>query len=366
MRPAVYDTVSVDIEAATCSFRAQGSTLRFRGFMAVYVEGREETEAPSEEEAEGVLPPLEVGEALTLLALEPKQHFTQPPPRYTEASLVKELEERGIGRPSTYAQILSTIQERDYVRREKGTLYPTGLGTEVTDLLLTSFPEIMDVKFTAQMEESLDEIEEGDAPWVETVRQFYGVFASRLKTAEVKMIDLKRGTKTGERCPECGSPLLERWGRFGKFLACSGYPDCKFTQDLSGNGGRPEEVATGETCDQCGKPMVVREGRYGKFVACRGYPECKNTKPLTTGIACPQDSCGGQLVERRSRRGKAYYACSQYPTCKFILWQRPVAEPCPACGAPFLLERMARGGKLIRSCFRQTCDHKQTLEAPAS
>ncbi len=367
MRPAVYDTVSADIEAGEYLFRVQGSTLRFQGFMAVYVESREETETPSEEEAEAVLPALEAGEVLALLALEPKQHFTQPPPRYTEASLVKGLEELGIGRPSTYAQILSTVQERNYVRRERGVLFPTELGMRVTDLLLSSFPEIMDVKFTAQMEESLDEVEEGDLPWVGSVRQFYRVFASRLKTAEVHMTDLKRGTETGQNCPECGSPLLERWGRFGRFLACSGYPKCKFTQDLSGNGeGRGEEAPTGEICDECGKPMVVREGRYGKFLACRGYPECKNTRPLTTGIGCPKDGCGGQLLERRSRRGKAYYACSRYPACTFILWHRPVAQPCPVCGAPFLLERKGRGRTLVRSCLREGCEYTQTREeAPA-
>jgi DNA topoisomerase-1 len=363
MRPAVYDTVSADIQAGECLFRAQGSTLRFRGFMAVYVETLEESVTPSEEEAEAVLPPLDVDEVLALVALEPKQHFTQPPPRYTEASLVKELEERGIGRPSTYAEILSTIQERNYARREKGVLSPTELGERVTDLLLASFPEIMDVQFTAQMEEALDEVEEGELPWVESVRQFYRVFASRLKTAEVEMPDLRRGTETGQSCPKCGSPLLERWGRFGRFLACSGYPNCDFTQNFGGNGGgRAEDVLTGEACERCGRPLVIREGRYGRFLACSGYPECENTKPLTTGISCPQDGCGGELVERRSRRGKAYYACSRYPDCKFILWRRPVAGPCPACGAPFLLERRARGGKVVRSCFRETCKYTQTLE----
>jgi len=362
MRPAVYNTVSADIGAGECLFRAQGSTLSFRGFMAVYVESREEAESASEEDVEAVIPPLEPGEGLALVSLEPKQHFTQPRPRFTEASLVKELEERGIGRPSTYAQIMSTIQTRGYVRREKATLVPTELGIHVTDFLLPRFPEVMDVEFTARLEEALDRIEEGDTPWVKPIRDFY----KRL------MEDLEKARKsdpqaTDKSCPQCGSPLSERWGRFGRFLACSGYPECRFTQDVSGNGGdRVEEVATGETCAQCGKPMVIREGRYGKFLACRGYPECKNTKPLTTGIACPQDGCGGDLVERRSRRGKAYYACSRYPSCKFILWQRPVAEPCPACGAPFVLERMARGRTLVRSCFREGCDFKQGTEAPVA
>jgi DNA topoisomerase-1 len=361
MLPAIYDTVAADVQAGDCLFRAQGSTLRFPGFTAVYVESREESEAPAEEEAEAVVPPLTVGEELALLALDPKQHFTQPPPRYTEASLIKLLEERGIGRPSTYAQIMSTVQERGYVRREKGTLYPTELGVHVTDFLVPLFPGIMDVEFTAQMEEDLDKIEEGKAPWSEAIQHFYKRFEKELKQA-----GKKEPAATGQACPDCGKPLLERWGRYGRFLACSGYPDCKFTQDLSGNGrGRAAEVVPGEVCDQCGKPMVIKEGRYGKFIACQGYPECKNTKPLTTGIACPQEGCGGQLVERRSRRGKAYYACSKYPECKFILWQRPLPEPCPKCGAPFLLERYARGKKLLRSCPKDSCDYKQEAEVSA-
>ena len=361
MLPAIYDTVAADIQAGDCLFRAQGSTLRFPGFTAVYVESREESEAPAEEEAEAVVPPLTVGEELALLALDPKQHFTQPPPRYTEASLVKLLEERGIGRPSTYAQIMGTIQERGYARREKGTLYPTELGLHVTDFLVPLFPGIMDVEFTAQMEEDLDKIEEGKASWTEAIQHFYKRFEKELKQA-----GKKEPAATGQACPDCGKPLLERWGKYGRFLACSGYPDCKFTQDLNGNGrGRAAEVVPGEVCDQCGKPMVIKEGRYGKFIACQGYPECKNTKPLTTGIACPQEGCGGQLVERRSRRGKAYYACSNYPRCKYILWQRPVPEPCPKCAAPFLLARYARGKKLLRYCARDGCNYKQETEVSA-
>jgi DNA topoisomerase-1 len=214
------------------------------------------------------------------------------------------------------------------------------------------------------MEESLDKIEEGDSPWVETVEKFYRRFAKDLKTAGVKMENLKRGTETGQACPQCGSSLLEKWGRFGKFLACSGYPECKFTQDLNGNGrGRPEEIPANETCEACGKPMLIKEGRYGKFIACSGYPQCKTTKPLTMGIGCPRDGCGGELVERRSKRGKAYYACSRYPDCKFILWHRPVPTPCPKCGSPFLTERTVRGRKLIRTCISEKCDYKQEVEA---
>jgi DNA topoisomerase-1 len=256
---------------------------------------------------------------------------------------------------------MSTIQERGYVRREKGTLYPTELGLHVTDFLVPLFPGIMDVEFTAQMEEDLDKIEEGKASWTEAIQHFYKRFEKELKQA-----GKKEPAATGQACPDCGKPLLERWGKYGRFLACSGYPDCKFTQDLNGNGrGRTAEVVPGEVCDQCGKPMVIKEGRYGKFIACQGYPECKNTKPLTTGIACPQDGCGGQLVERRSRRGKAYYACSNYPRCKFILWQRPVPEPCPKCAAPFLLARYARGKKLLRYCAKDGCGYKEETEVSA-
>ncbi len=360
MRPAIYDTVSVDVAAGPYLFRAQGSSLRFAGFTAVYVEAAAEAR-PDEEEQAG-LPPLEAGQPLTLRALEPKQHFTQPPPRYTEASLVKELEEKGIGRPSTYAAILSTIQQRGYVKRERGTLFPTELGQVVTDLLVAAFPDILEVAFTAQMEESLDQVEEGDQAWVETVRAFYEPFAKDLKRAQREMADLKEGRPTDQVCPRCGAPLLERWGRYGRFLACSAFPKCSFTQDLADNGQAAEP--TGEICDRCGKPMVVKEGRYGKFLACQGYPACRNTKPIAVGVGCPQEGCGGALTERRSRRGKAYYACSNYPRCTFILWQRPVAEPCPECGAPFLVERSSRG-KRVLTCAIKGCGYHRDAEESA-
>jgi DNA topoisomerase-1 len=361
MRPAVYDTVAADITAGPCLFRAQGSTLRFPGFMAVYTESREESETPAEDEAERQVPPLADGEVLKLAALDPKQHFTQPPARYTEASLVKTLEERGIGRPSTYAQILSTILDRDYVRREKGTLFPTELGLQVTDMLVPHFPEIMDVEFTAQMEESLDKIEEGDADWVDTVSAFYKQFAKDLKRAGREMDDVKRGKETGEICPECGQPLLEKWGRFGRFLACSSYPDCKYTKDLGGGRAKVEDEPTGESCPTCGKSMVIKHGRFGRFIACSGYPECKTTKPVTLGIACAELGCDGQLVERRSKRGRTFYSCSNYPNCKFSVWARPLAEACPRCRAPFLTERVARDGRRTRSCVREECGFKQEL-----
>jgi DNA topoisomerase-1 len=359
MLPAVYDTVTADIEAGRAVFRAQGSTVRFDGFMAAYVETRED-DAPAEEES-ATVPPLEEGEALRLLGLDPKQHFTQPPPRYTEASLIKALEELGIGRPSTYASILSTIvNDRGYVRRERRTLFPTELGMEVTDLLMPFFRDIMDVEFTAQMEDSLDKVEDGERKWVEAVRAFYQPFTADLQRAKSEMRDLKVGEETGEPCPECGSPLLQRWGRFGKFVACSTYPECKYTRDLGGR-ERPQDEPTDEMCPKCGKPMVIKHGRFGPFVACSGYPECKTTKSVTLGIPCPEPGCKGEIAQRRSRRGKVFYGCSAYPDCKFVVWQRPVPEPCPKCQAPFVVERITRG-RQIRSCIRDTCDYKVEAE----
>jgi DNA topoisomerase I len=361
MRPALYDTITVDVAAGRYVFRAQGAALRVAGFMAVYIESLDEA-APIEGEDTGAgLPPLEPGQRVALRRLEPKQHFTQPPPRYTEASLVKELEEKGIGRPSTYAQILSTIQKRGYVHRERGTLSPTELGETVTDLLVEAFPELLEVAFTAQMEESLDDIEEGERKWVETVREYYGRFVKDLKRAHREMDDLKRGKPTEETCPQCGAgQLLERWGRFGRFLACERYPDCKYTRNL-GEATPAEPEPAGVGCPTCGRPMVVKEGRFGRFIACSGYPECKTTKPITIGVPCLREGCGGELAERRSKRGKPYYACTNYPDCRFVIWQRPVPTPCPKCGAPFLVERRARGRRRL-ACQREGCGYQREAE----
>jgi len=366
MMPAVYDTVAADVEAGPCLFRALGSTLRFKGFTAVYEESREDDAPPADEEPEGAIPPLAPGETLRLLGLDPKQHFTQPPPRYTEASLIKVLEELGIGRPSTYASILGTIiNDRGYVHRERRTLIPTELGMTVTDRLRPFFPEIMDVEFTAQMENSLDAIEEGKREWVQTVREFYEPFKVDLARARKNMVNEKAGEEIGEACPECGEPLRERRGRFGKFIACSAYPDCKYKRNLPGQ-ERAEDQPTDETCPTCGKPMVIKHGRFGKFIACSGYPECRTTKPVTLGIACPEPGCTGQLVERRSRRGRTFYGCSAYPDCTFVLWQRPVATPCPTCGAAFLTERAARGRVTPGRCARQGCDFEREAELPVA
>jgi len=365
MMPAVYDTVAADIEAGPCIFRAQGATLKFKGFTAVYEESREEEEAQPEQEQEGAVPLLEEGEVLTLLDLDPKQHFTQPPPRFTEASLIKALEELGIGRPSTYASILGTIiNDRGYVHRERRTLSPTELGMAVTDKLIPYFQDIMNVEFTAQMEDNLDKIEEGQRKWVDTVREFYEPFKRDLARAKREMQSEKVGAPTGETCPECGSELLEKRGRFGKFLACSSYPDCRYTRNLDGS-GRAEDEPANENCPTCGKPMVIKHGRFGKFIACSGYPECKTTKPVTLGIACPEPGCTGQLVERRSRKGRTFFGCSAYPNCKFVVWRRPVNEPCPKCGAAFVTERVLKN-RTVRSCAREGCDFEREVELPVA
>jgi DNA topoisomerase-1 len=362
MVPAVYDTVSADIDAGQCVFRAQGQTMKFKGFTAVYVESREDDDA-GDEDSESPVPVLTQGEVLTMLGLDPKQHFTQPPPRYTEAALIKALEELGIGRPSTYASILGTIiHDRGYVRRERRTLFPTELGMAVTDKLLPYFGEIMDVEFTAQMEDHLDKVEEGERNWVQTVKEFYEPFKRDLARAKKEMPNEKQGTPTGETCPDCAGELIERRGRFGKFIACANYPVCRYTRDLSG-GQRAEDEPTNEVCPTCSRPMVIKHGRFGKFIACSGYPECKTTKPITLGIACPETGCSGELVERRSKRGRTFYGCSAYPACKFVLWQRPVNEPCPKCGAPFVTTKMTRG-RMVLMCVKEGCDFRREAELP--
>jgi DNA topoisomerase-1 len=361
LMPALYDTVAADITARNTVFRAQGQTLKFKGFTAVYVESREEDDAAADEDAESAVPPLEEGEVLGLLGLDPKQHFTQPPPRYTEASLIKELEELGIGRPSTYASILGTIiNDRGYVHRERRTLFPTELGIAVTDKLMPFFGDIMDVTFTAQMEDHLDKVEEGELGWVDTVKEFYEPFKRDLARAKKEMGSEKAGVPIGEACPEDGGDLIERRGRFGKFIACSNYPDCKYKRNLPGS-ERAEDQPTDEICPTCGRPMVIKHGRFGKFIACSGYPECKTTKPVTLGIACPKCE-KGQIAERRSRKGKIFFGCSAYPDCDFVLWQRPLAEPCPKCAAPFLTERVMRGGRRVQRCWREGCDFTREAE----
>ena len=361
MMPALFDQTTVEIEAKDYLFSATGSVQRFPGFMALYVEGEDE-EKEGEEKKSG-LPELQKGERLNLLSFSPEQHFTQPPPRFSEATLVKELEERGIGRPSTYATILSTIQEKDYVKLEKGRFNPTELGLLVTELLVGNFPHILDVEFTAQMEDKLDEIEEEKVGWVRVLKQFYGPFSESLEKAKTNMRDVKReGEMTDIPCDVCGNPMVIKWGKMGQFLACSTYPKCKNTKDFSRNGEGRIVIETHEEtehqCDRCGRPMVVKNGKFGRFLACSDYPRCERTKAFTLGIPCPTEGCGGELMERRTRKGKVFYGCSRYPRCQFATWGRPVREKCPQCGAPFLIEKSSKRGAVKLHCVKDGCGYR--------
>ena len=413
--PAVFDQTTIDISAGDYTFRATGSVQKFDGYLRVYqlpeaAADREEEEKG--EEGEGrTLPPVAEGQALRLEQLRPEQHFTEPRPRYTEATLVKELEEKGIGRPSTYATIISTIVEREYVNKDQGRFTPTMLGEKVSDLLVKSFEDIFDVTFTARLEEELDEIEEGKLPWRRSVSEFWEKFELDLDKAEGEMESYKAGIPTGLKCEKCGEgELLERISRHGFFLGCSRYPDCDFTKDLSPEvgGEEVESESTVEYCENCGKEMAIKRGkwgpflactgypeckttrrlvtgtrkarkpdepldekcpecgsglvkkhgRYGEFIGCSGYPKCKYTRPITLGIKCPK--CGtGEFVRRGSAKGRGrtriFYGCSRYPECDFTTPHQPIAEPCPKCGAAFIVEKKTKTGT-VRACLKEGCD----------
>jgi DNA topoisomerase-1 len=371
MRPAIFDVTTADIAAGKFVLRASGSVLKFDGFLKVYAEEEPSADAGEAEAASTprALPPLRPGQVLRVIDVKAEQHFTQPPPRYTEASLVAELERRGIGRPSTYATILSIIQDRDYVETRERKFYPTSLGRLVSDLLVEHFPDIMDVEFTALMEERLDQIEEGKREWVGVLREFYEPFRQHLQAASQRMPRLKDLSEpTTEICEQCGKPMVIRLGRYGKFLACSGYPQCKATRPLKTEATtRPAVGAvTAEVCEQCGSPMVVRQGRYGEFLACSAYPTCKAAKPMRLGVVCPTAGCSGDLVQRRTKRGRVFYGCSRYPECQYTLWSKPVPLPCPNCRAPFLVEQGgARKGKTWR-CMREGCGYEAPVDMLAA
>ena len=362
MKPAEFDQTSFDILAGEYLFRATGSVIRFQGFMAVYMEAKDE-DTVEEKEAE-TLPDLKEGDSLKLLELKPEQHFTQPPPRFTEASLVKALEEQGIGRPSTYAAILSNIQEKDYVVKQEGRFKPTTLGVLVNGLLVKHFPEILNVRFTAQMEQELDDVEEGKRKWVEALRDFYGPFEKTLAKAVVEMKDIKRmQIETPLKCHQCGNPLVIRFGRHGEFLSCSTYPECKttheFIRDEKGVIVIQEQEVKAD-CDKCGAPMVVKRGRFGPFLACTRYPDCKSTKAIPVGVDCPK--CGADLVQRRSKRGKVFYGCSKYPNCDYASWYRPIPEKCPQCANPFLIEKYAKNVGAYLGCPNKECGYTREPE----
>ncbi len=418
MNPAIVDQTDVLIDAGRVGFKATGSVLKFEGFLTLYQEAKTEDKPNGDDAAEeGILPELREGEKLDVKQLLPAQHFTQPPPRYNEASLVKALEARGIGRPSTYASILSTIQDREYVVKQDGKFFPTETGEVVVELLVESFQDIFDYEYTARMEDHLDRIESGREPWKSAMRDFYDRFSKRLEVAVKEMRDLKtEEIPTDEVCEKCGSKMVIKWGKFGRFLACSAYPDCKNTREIPKTGG-PDSSASNEEieetlCEKCGKPMVLKRGRFGEFMACSGYPDCRNTKKIvksadslkvkqdipldekcpvcgknlavkhgrfgeytacsdypdckyiklkSTGVPCGKN-CGGEIVERKSRRGKTFYGCSRYPDCDFVLWNKPVAEPCPVCEAPFTLIKTTKRTGTVRFCQTEGCKFKESVE----
>jgi len=435
MASAVFDTVRADIEAGRYGFRATGSVLKFAGWLAVYHEAkdeetrrREREDPDTDDEKERRLPKLVAGQSLDPTGLIPKQHFTQPPPKYTEAALVKVLEEKGIGRPSTYATILSTITGRDYVEKEKRRFTPTELGFLVNDLMVESFGNIISTDYTARMEEELDQIEEGKLNWIEAVREFSEKFEADLEIARREMRNVKQeAIETDQVCDKCGKMMVVKWGRFGKFLACSGYPDCKNTREVAdiaaldrsdmpaaAKAAGPAQVETdADPCERCGKAMVLRRGRFGPFLACSSYPDCKNTRKVTidkdgnaeakpdvlldeqcprcqsqlsqkqgrygeftacsaypkcryvkmneTGVHCPECS-KGQLVERRSKRGKIFFGCDHYPDCSFILWRKPVNRPCPECDREYLVERVTKKNGRQLVCDSDNCEHVESAD----
>ncbi len=414
MNPAIFDQTTIDIAAGDYLFRATGSVLKFDGFLVAYEEGKDQKDE-EDEEIKHKLPQVTAGEALKLKQLKPEQHFTEPPPRFNEATLVKELEARGVGRPSTYASILSTIQDREYVKKEGGRFYPSELGMVVTDLLVENFDDIFDIAYTARMEEELDEIEEGKLNWREALSEFYQKFAKDLERAEKNMTDVKRLEKpTDLVCDKCGKPMVVRWGRHGSFIACSGYPECANTRELTvdlpdvdkqnlsklegaeeycPNCGRPMALKKGrfgqflactgypdckttkqvggaekkpdvmleEKCPKCGSQMAAKHGRFGEFTACSNYPKCKYVKQKTIGMACPKPGCDGEIAERRSRRGKNFYGCTNYPKCDFTVWNRPVPTKCPECGHAYLEEKFLKAGAVLQ-CPNPECKYK----APAA
>ncbi|HEV2349553.1 MAG TPA: type I DNA topoisomerase [Terriglobia bacterium] len=424
MNPAIFDQTTIDIAAGEYTLRATGSVEKFNGFRAVYEEGKDEkAEMEDDEELKLRLPLVEQGETLRLHKLLPEQHFTEPPPRYNEATLVKTLEEKGIGRPSTYAAILTVIQNREYVEKTQGRFYPTELGMVVCDLLVKNFSDIFDFAYTARMEEELDEVEEGKMTWTDALDEFYKKFKKDLRLAEREMEDIKgEGIATEITCEKCGKPMKIRLGRNGQFLACTGYPDCDGTRDLtpeeaakygvSAPVGPPVPEVAEQACEKCGKPMTVKRGRFGFFLACTGYPECRNTKKIvmkegqatavtdqvldekcpedggnlvikhgrygpftacsnypkckyikkqTLGIPCPEKGCTGEIVVRRAKRG-TFYGCSRYPDCKFTSWEKPVAEPCPECGATVLFDKFdKKTGTSNRHCRTEGCKFERAV-----
>ncbi|MBW2410960.1 MAG: type I DNA topoisomerase [Deltaproteobacteria bacterium] len=374
MAQALINQVTVSIQAGAYIFTASGSTVKFPGWMKVYMSVEDQIQTESDRK-KPVLPELSEGENLKLKQLEPKQHFTMPPPRFSEASLVKELEENGIGRPSTYATILSTIRQKEYVNLLNRYFRPTELGYIVNDLLVENFPDIFSVEFTARMEENLDRVEAAEVQSSELLSRFYDPFKDEVEAAAEGMLSVKGvGVATELNCPDCGKQLHIKVGKNGHFLACSGYPDCNYSRDYERDEkGKIQaiESAVNETtdklCAKCEKPMVVKRGRYGEFLACSGYPDCQYTQSLNSngsakpiGVKCPQNGCGGDIVERHSKRGKIFFGCNKFPGCNFATWDKPIDKECPSCGARIMVEKTTKKEGKVLSCLEEGCGYKES------
>ncbi len=366
MTPAIFDVTQLEVAAGQYTLAASGKVLKDPGFLRVW------KETDKGNNGNGLLPRgLEKGSPLQLQDVKLEQKFTQPPPRYTEASLVKALEENGIGRPSTYATILSTLSSRDYAVRDKGSFRPTELGKLVSRLLVASFSDIVNESYTASLESQLDRVAAGEEDWRATVQRFAAEFYEALERAETEMEQVKgRGVPTDETCPDCSAPLVIKFGRYGEFLACSNYPECRYSRDLKDAAAEESEVEQREApeCPECGAPMVQKRSRFGPFWACTTYPECKGTRPIgkraqakpePTGVGCPKEGCDGEIMARRSRRGRVFYGCSRYPKCDYSMWDPPVASACPECGFPVmgLKETKRRGRELV--CPVKECGHRE-------
>lgn len=350
MSSALVEETEFDIRASKYQFKAKGEVIKFDGYLVLF---------PSVKKEENILPKAKPGEALALLELESKQNFTQPPPRYTEGTLVRELEAKGIGRPSTYAPIISTLQGRVYVVKEKGKFIPTDLGIFVSDFMVKNFPDLMEYKFTARLEEELDSISEGEQEWVDYLGGYYSLLDKDLKQA-MKVEGVKgKGIPLEDPCPECGRQLVIKEGRFGRFKACSGYPECKFRESIVKKEAKPLD----ETCPQCSSRLVLRQGKYGSFIACSNYPKCTYIKKerKDTGIPCPK-GCGGTIVRRKTRKGRIFFGCSEFPKCDFATWDEPVNQACPECDQKFLLKHNAIKGKSYLHCHNEECNYKKILE----
>ena len=363
MAAAEFDATRVRIEGKGVVLRASGQVLVFDGFRRLYEEARED----EAKEEEGRLPPLAEGEALTIREVRARQHFTEPPPRYTEATLIKALEAEGVGRPSTYASILEVLRKRGYVRMDKRRFVPTDVGEIVNRFLVKHFPNIVDIGFTAEMEDKLDAIARGEADWKPVLRAFWGPFSAQVQRTLQEVTKREATTEElDETCPECGKKLVVRLGRYGRFIACSGFPACRYSRSLEEGEEGAAEDEDAPACPECGAPMQKRRGRFGAFWSCSRYPDCKGTQPLhkpeDTGVVC--HVCGeGTFLRRRSRRGRVFYSCSRYPKCKAALWDEPVARACPACGAKIVVKKRTkrRGEELV--CIQEGCDWRAPADS---